>query len=417
MDRKINGNRKTFHLDLSHLMEIDEILNNDLTFHMGSKKYPIYIHTPETLSKAKETNKALNLIPNNNIHKISHFAEVPTVDLSNDRLCLLQVTVSNKNPNIPLPELLLLSYYIPQEIRLKHFQKKISSSLSDRTTYAEIKLNYYNINSTNSKIQETVWTDVEEIITPMDAAIAVLFNHPELGSANPDTASIIKYNHICSENNKSSLENLANAISKQGKGKWAQISPITDPDGKVVCYEYDVTDEKGNVLHKQGDTIYQYKLSDKTLEATDHALGGALKSSKDDIQLQNKKWSVSAGLCAESYEQKETPSRINLAKETTPQEWTITERTQNYGLYVYKNSIKIDEKGNFSIDFRNVFLRSLGAYVQFFDDKNNIIETSDLIQIPEFLRKIIQPNPQKKFFGINLRCKYSYWCSSSFICR
>ena len=397
-DEIINTNTEFFHLNILDLAKNEDMSNANLTFHIGSKKYPISAHTPETLSRAKGSNKAISLIPTDYLHKISHFAEVPLKDLPDDHICLLKVTSTNQDTSVPLPDLLLLSFYIPREIRLKHFRAKLNSPRSDEISCASSKLKHFGVDLIDSDLREAVLVDEENILTPRDAAIAVLFHHQELGSTNPDTASSIKYNHICNPNNESSLNEFATAISAQGKGKWARVSTVIGPDGKVACYEYDVKDENGNLLHEKGSPIYHYKLSEKTLEAAQRPLGNSLKTSKDDINLQNKKWSVSAGLCASSYEQETPPSEARNYVDRDNQGWTIEDRTHHYGIYVYQDSIKIGEDDTFSVNLRNIFLRSLGAYAQFFDDNGNLISIDgDLTSFPNFLRSCIQPNPEKKY--------------------
>ncbi len=390
-----NEDHNVFHFDLSYVAESTNSTHYDLAFHVGTKKYDINTHTSETILKATKSNKALSLIPKDQYHKISHFSEVPAEDIPKDRICQLRVTASRKGSGVPLPDLLLLAYHIPRETRLKYFRTKLGSSRTKEDSHVESKLIYYGVNLIDSDIHETVWDDEAYLLNPKDTAESILFHHPELGSTNPDIAVIIKHDHINSKRNKHSLDAFATAISSQGRGGWAPSS-TTEFEGNVICYDYDIKDGE-QIIHKKGDPIYSYKLSDKTLDAAGSALSVALKTSKDDNRLRNKKWSVLTGSCADSYEQKDVPSTMNRMNENTYKGWTITER-KPYLLYVYEDSINIKDN-IFSVDFRNISSRCLGAYVQFLDDKNHIIVPSDW-KDPEYLKNILQPNTQKKYLEL-----------------
>jgi hypothetical protein len=359
---------KAFHFDLGS----DAHSLSNLTLHIGLNKYDLNVHTPETLAKAALNNKAIGLMPESQRQRITHYAEVREDHLPTDRLTRIKVTTPYEDPGVSLPRLIHVSFHIPETVRRKHISKKFK----EKGHHPHPKLQAYGVDMVNEKDALEVHLLSDDFKTPLDAAKAVLFYHPELATRNVQTAAVVMDDHIYPKKNPdqwNAVNELATYISGH-HNDWCDTVQSTDKDGNKMYYEHE---EWG---HKMGDPVMVYKYSEGVEQIAKSPAGGALQTSKQDPLLQGIKWNVSQGITAK-HQENEAQESITFKAAAVEKagegfKWTVQEVTAHHGLEVDTGALRYSDE-TFSIDVKNTYLRHLCAYVQFFDESGAQIDLDD----------------------------------------
>jgi len=379
-----------------------------LTLHVGVHKHELKTHTEESLRAAALANKALAHIPEQHRTRFTHYVEIPEDHLPTDRLTRIRVTSPDDNPDIYLPKLHHLSFHIPQQHRHKHIQKKLAAT----PLHLHPKLTSLGLEQMNSQDALQINLDAENLQSPWDIAVAILFHYPELASNKPYTANIVMNDHIAPPQNINPTQynqvyTLATQISKQGPasstGGWATITSSVDQYGQPLTYGYDMG------TRKAGDPIYIYNWSDTTTQYATSPMTGAMQTASNDTSLQNQTWTVNQGKSAYEQSGGTTSSEVNksfaapraiLAETGTSFKWTVKEETPNHGLDVYADTISFNSDNTFSIQVKNTYLRSLTAYAEFFNENGDVISNPQgwQEQLPSSISSWFE-NDQKKFIS------------------
>ncbi len=350
----IDIRNNVFHFDLRHIGD-----NKTFVLNTGDKEYILKSHTAQTLEIHKKSNIALGLLVPKELRKITHYVE--GVETSTKRVQFFRVTYKSDDDKKDLPNLAMVAIYIPASIYQKHRKVKFSEPISNHYH----KLSKYGITSIeDNKDIVQILNDSDKILTPIDIAKAIVFQHPQLASMNADTATIIMDDYI----NNPKINDLAVAISSQRVDGWYSIEKSVDKEGNVLTWG------KGFKTKTEGAPVYHYKLTQKTMDAAGPAISDAVKNSKNDERLKNKKWSVNQGL-TNIHCHSTTIEKLNTLKsEDDGISFTLKNQTPGHGLEVYESSIRYKEadnptdKASFSIKVKNTYLRTLCAYVEFFDE-------------------------------------------------
>ncbi|HEV8579690.1 MAG TPA: hypothetical protein VGX68_11480, partial [Thermoanaerobaculia bacterium] len=252
--------------------------------------------------------------------------------------------------------------------------------------------------------------------SPLEVAKSLTFSHPQLATRNADTAAVVMDDHI---DTADELLAFATVISSLGpateQGGWAKISPSIDQNGQPLKWGpgYEAED------HPEGSTVYYYDLNNKIAGTADEPPGDssglgtvnqALKTSQNDMRLENQSWSVLQGTPDVRQSSDATANRFAAFKAAAPEAgeftFTLNNRTPGYGLNVPKESIDFvpdgtdPRKGQFSIDAKNTFLRTLSSYVQFLDSQGKAIDNPPgwNERLPGFLQGIFE-SPSTKYIS------------------
>ncbi|WP_157040274.1 NHL repeat-containing protein [Polaromonas naphthalenivorans] len=216
-----------------------------------------------------------------------------------------------------------------------------------------------------------------------DHAVALISNHPEIGSFDAESLNYIHQNIICSDPN---TYNLAVSLVRQGAATktenvgWATLVPFIDPNtGKVR-------------IDTNGQEVCMVKYSATTLNMVGLAIASVLPKVKNDpnlganitglpadqlnAALKGKMWVVRNGTptapgagTASSALFTRTPVANAAA--------TFTSRDVSTGPgFNIINVAGSDRTVNFTIE--NWYLRYLGLYARFLDGNGNPIKISDL---------------------------------------
>ena len=393
----------TLHFDLTHCPP-------DEAFSLSAlgRKYTLTRHTPETFSQHSQTNKALALLPAEHQSKVTHFVE--EVELPADAVGIHLVTYPNKDPN-SIPMLALPFIHIPTAAKRSHFRQKRKGAAGEAHPSS---LTHFGITSGSlaSETAAAVKLDATQVVTPFQAAETIIFNHPDLLTTRQDVASTVIYNHISMALQQDGT--LPQYLSAHGPGtddpytyivtaKNPQtgdlINPVTtDADGKPIV------DKDGNPItwpQQNGqNVVQQYKLSTGVVGTTDgtqqgnafSALAAVLKTTKDDPSLNGQSWSVQHGITSTQQSNVQPSGPSPAMKTITPYarpgaanlaaaeadaggfQWNLSNKTSTYGLDIDSGSLSYDSSSSkLSFNVKNWANRTLGAYVQFFDENGNPI--------------------------------------------
>jgi hypothetical protein len=385
----------TLHFDLSHCPSDREFSLSPL-----GRKHTLTRHTPETFSRHSLANKALALIPETQRSRVTHFVE--EVELPADAVGVHLVTYPNSDPN-SIPELALAFIHIPIAAKRRHFRQKRKGS--ERKPHATSLTHFgISLNSHSPEEAAAVRLDATQAVTPFSTAEAIIFNHPDLLSTRADVASTVIYDHIAQTlHQDNTLTQYLSTHPPESSDPYyaihtatnpqtgAPINPVTtDPDGKPIVDK----DGKPIVWPQQNgqNVVQQYKLSPGVIGSSDgkqqgaaySALAAVLQTVKNDRSLNGQLWSVRHGIASinRSNVQPQTPS---LGTRATGQvlsprsaadagggfQWNMSNKTSTYGLD--KMSLTYDSvTSTLSFNVQNWANRSLGAYVQFFDETGPI---------------------------------------------
>jgi hypothetical protein len=173
-----------------------------------------------------------------------------------------------------------------------------------------------------------------------------------------------------------SVVNLTDTIYKNPT-TWNTAQNVTDPQGNVMTAGFDLPPQTPGgppPVIKEGSVMQHYVLSDNVLFGPDSngnglqsALATPLQTANDDPALRNQCWSVNQG--KPSSPAATTPLQTSVA-DTAPSGtvvWTVNNKTPDNGLNVDPSSITFNSSLEFSITVTNSYIRTLGAYVQFYD--------------------------------------------------
>lgn len=362
-----NSAIRVLHLDLFEQLRVaTRATPGPLTFHVGIDTFAIQPHTPATRARARRNNAALALIPATHDERISHFVEVPEDVFPARSLAHLQVTMPSEDPAIYLPELVWVGFHLPRPQRLRHLQSRLETRGAPAVP---LPLMAYGVDALPHGDAESIWRDLADFQTPLEAAKALVFHHPELASNEAYAATIAMEDHIQSPANSQALNYLALEISYQGQasatGGWAKITASTDGAGTPLTFGFDLGDRRA------GEPVLTYQLSPRTTAALRAPIVGALRGSTDDRRLQNRGWSVQPGIAA-FHQPGAGSARVRTQRGGLT--WTQEKVTPDNGLTTDASSIRFDESTrNFSLEVKNHFLRSLGAYAQFVDVEGKVI--------------------------------------------
>lgn len=367
---------KNFHIMLPRQKEKLRLIVN-------GKSYPLQQHNESSLKQAQRSNRALTMMSKDKLLELNYFVSIDEKNLAQDHLSRLQIVSDDNKEGFKLPKLHYFSYYIPEKCRKVYYQNKLKQS-------GNFKHAHYNLlglkqnNLLGATLNETamLFADMDEVLSPMDIAKSIIFQHPNLANTQPYTATIIMNDHIAPSPEEdleqyNRLYKFAMDIKAQGADAWCQRTYSVNPSTKEpLVYEYDV------LGHKAGEKVEIYNLSTNTLSASKDALSGALGTASEDTKLNGTSWHLMYGMPAETTEQEaykveqmKDQELRGLEKESSNIKWTLKEGTALPGLYYDKKTLKYN-KDTFSIDVRNVHLRTLCTYVQFLDDSGKPLPNS-----------------------------------------
>ncbi|MCA6943436.1 hypothetical protein LF927_19845 [Pectobacterium polaris] len=392
---------------------------------VGEHSFPLTLHDEHSLARAAAGNPALGMAVRHGQHCISHYAEIPKECFLPHHVTLIKVVGEKNGPfHSSLPDLYHLSYHIPDAHLRRHARRHVAR-LAVRNAGAALpgKLSAMGVNALHLTRELIDTGDLlvaaNAMKSPWDTACSILFSHPELSNSQAYAATIVMNDHIAPPADMDAAQynrvyELALALSRQGPATpdsgFATYSQVVAPDGTKMIYEFDWLGKDGKVIFPAGDPVMQYNLSGETENGCAAPVANALSSSRNDSRLQNQNWSVSQSSSLDVREVTEASLRSQQTPELLKagsRLWTATNATPNHGLSVNADSINYSpDKQDFSIDFKNTYLRQLGVFIEFFKDSamqqpidNPKVNGSWPFYFPQELASLFE-TPSQKAIGV-----------------
>jgi hypothetical protein len=349
------------HFSLAHLEQ-----DRGFELRAGVRRYALRPHTDATRRAHAAGNAALARLAPEVLGLITHYAE--DVELPNRSAMILRVVSPGVGDPAALPPLAALALHVPRAARLAHRQSKIAQGALHFALF-----DFLGIDQPGSGDLLRLSLDADDILTPAETATTLVFQHPQLATVNPTTASVIVDDHIRAAANSMRLSRFGAAIRDQGT-TWSGTVYSTDYLGNVLTW--------GPNFPKSGQPVETYQLSSITLTAAGAPLALPLSTSQDDARLRNASWSSQQGIGSVSQDLSLSHVAARLARRPRAHaiglgdpssDFTLDNLTPGYGLDVDDSSLvftpdpSIQGGGTVSINVKNSYLRSLWAYVRFTD--------------------------------------------------
>lgn len=364
----------------------------ELVLMVDGQRHKVMKHTPETLEKAREKNAALAVMAQDRLKDVMYYAEVRKDGLGRGdgfdrRLHRLQVVSAGRDGNgFTLPKMYHHSFYIPACHKERFLEQEALDQAGDGVFW-DAKMSMYGADYADAcarlsgqglgkpQLMERISQinrDIDLVLTPMDIAKSLLFQHPDLANAQPYTAAVVMNRHIAppvtyDREQYQKLLDFATAIGAKGEEGWAFRTYAWDEKKKeAMTYEYDV------LGHKAGDKVEIYDLNEDVLKDAKDPLKGALRTASQDKSLQNQSWHLKHGQGAQCQEFKtrqwmDQKKAMAAPKAGKGAKWTVSQGASMCGVEIKDNTLKVSGD-TLKVDALNSFLRTLAAYVEYLDD-------------------------------------------------
>ena len=350
---------------------------------IGQHRYalsPVYAAHP-ALAKVRRTNSVLAKLPDSAITHVVENILVPNA---------VNLAYTIKDPDTSTGTWGMSSVYlIPPKSSFVHAYNAIRKELrfASQLTLSAKRKKYGLLPALS--LQDLL--DEQDLLDTTDWATAMVNLHPEMLSAEPNSAAFIQANYI---QGKPATFQLSEILASQGVATrqespgndnpqgWATLVPYTDDDG--------VTPLKNTTGNNKGLILYDAKWQPATVAPfVAAAMKPALRSVKDDTSLGADITAGRANLSSNDltgtlWYRKDGVASVDQSSEAPPPpddvKYTLTNVTPNYNGYSLTATVTPDDK--VTLNFTNWYLRWLGVYIQFYKDDQPGETPIEASQIP-----------------------------------
>jgi hypothetical protein len=271
--------RRTLHYDFSQLAP-----HQDYTLHVCMEAFPLRAHTAASRDRARDEHAFLRHVPDTNL---THYAENQL--LPSDAVALMQVTRPDTVDGHVAEHTVHLAIHVPQAgrhaARLHARQHLLKSG-------GHVHLKLQRLGLTAAQLG-----DVDPVFPPgidswqdaVDAASAVMFQHPSLVNLSTDKGGAIPAYilEVCIQTAINRAPDLPSTILSAGDG-WMKTIRALGPDGQPL------SDSDGN-------PVFGRRLNVNVQRALTGALAIAIRLSRDDDFLKGQTWNVQYGVTSAPY--------------------------------------------------------------------------------------------------------------------
>lgn len=315
-------------------------------------------HTAASLAAARDTNRALSLLPD---HQVTHY--VPEIRLPADAAQLLFVTTPSRVAGAKLPTLLLTKIHIPKAAYRRAVSRRYARGPAFHKPHPALLM----AGVQDSGSDPNLPPDVHDWLSAFDAAVSIVFQHAELLNIGPDTAGTV-----------TDIITFANGISDLATQIFNQVQDHQqNPSAENWVLQKPYTKRDGD------PDKWRYVWSDTTQDWMAGPMKDSLRQTKNDPLLQSSSdvagcYTVQHGVTALGSPQGgDVPQLrgVHLAAarprrlgEGGPS-WTVNDYTPQHG-FTYNGDVEL-KGGTFSASFTNSWLRWLSGYVEFLGPDNS----------------------------------------------
>ena len=384
----------TLHFDLSHCPR-------DVVFTLsagGGRHYILrrYDEAPGKLAEHRRANRALGLLPDAQLRRITHFIE--NAEFDSEALSMRSVVYPSRLPGAPLPELALVFIHIPREHRRRALRQLRGRGVS---LPPDKILQHYGVvpEAVAGEMEIDVRLDAAHILPPLAAAQAIVFHHPEIGTTNTVVAEQVFQQHIrYTQAFRDLTEYVSDHGPETGNGWYQQtyatwVNPDTGLEEPAEAND-NLVDATGNKVSwpqlKGKPAIPQYELSDEFNSPDSGVMGAAtavihevLRAVEDDDSLNGHLWTRQNGMTEQRLTNVDPVSGARRAPSSSVRDasrgWTVRNKTSSYGLEVYPDQLAFSPQDNtLTLPVKNWLNRYLGAYVRFLREDGTPILRCDI---------------------------------------
>lgn len=448
--------RSTLHFDLTGFTQDREFT----LLAGGGRKVPLkrYADHPSKMNEHRRKNLALAMIPDENLHRLTHFCE--DVELSASKTSMRRVVFPSLDHH-PLPEIAMAFMHTPRShvmaAHARFFRKTRRTPLPHALSAYGVSQEQYHslVVSAASGIAHQVHYDATLIQPPGVTAQSIVLSHPELGSVSPGVMEFLKTEYLNPATNPD-MSDLVQYIqdSLAGEGpycwynkSWVMWSENEDGSGQLVPAQVNT-----DIQYQNGETVTDWPIADGTnyqgmpcynltdefdppngnpnnpsvIEASTPVVNSTLLATKNDESLNGVLWTKQSGVTnisstsvsaptTQARSQKRVTSESRFATEHShlaatskvataagsAKGFTLKSMTSNYGLEVHDLSFNIVNQ-TLTIPLKNWPSRYLGAYIQFQKEDGSVILRKDIPNWPDnlpldFVKVIFQPSDSKNY--------------------
>ncbi len=339
----------TLHFDLSFLPKGD----TPLWLHVGTERIALCRHTEKSRTRCSTDQSIIGRLP---AERVTHYAE--KVSTPSDGVQLLLLKTPSQLPDARLDTLLLSMIHLPRAARRKMVENHRAENHPDAAK-AHPKLLQYGLEM-NMLADASPIVDVHDYKTAFDVACSLVYHHQELVNTGATTGarvhSIIEYANGTSDLAMSIYKQALEHQKDPGQQNWTYETPYLDGNGRPTQRSY-------------------YDWSDGTKEWMKGPMLHSIRRAKNDTQLEST--ATNAGV----YTVTEGTTNVNAPQPQSPVAqaevlesgtyWTINNLTPKHG-FSQTDPVRL-ENNQFSVSFKNDWLRWLSGYVEFLGADGSVV--------------------------------------------
>ena len=320
-------------------------------------------HDRESRDRHRELNPALQMVTD---ESLTHFVE--DVDLPAD--AMQSFAVRGKLASTGEAALAGLHIHLPSHVARVTSQFRAARG---RGAVGTAKMRLCGIGGGSGTIDDLMGAG--DFYTPLDAALALIFHYAEIMNIDLDQGATIldMINTLpCTDDDPNCMpfigelafhlaeswpatESGMTTFNAQTVKAWAQLVPLTDTDGNVV-------------FDQQGETIYNYDISDESMAASEHPVREIVKAIFDDEQFEGSNWHDQTAITVS-----EVPNTAGQTAGTAVQlKAEYPAGTAAHGVHFISEPSFDELTRKVTLEVRNDFLRSVSTFVGFANEAGEL---------------------------------------------
>jgi hypothetical protein len=388
------------HFDFSHLQRENAAL--ELKFVNQNTEAVIRSHTPETRLLFKSQNTLLGALSQPELDSFTHYVEEAM--FSTEEVSFNIITYPSTRPDAVAGEIAAMFNYIPRKsvrkaVKLMHSDNQLAVPARLRLRTGNRLLAGLDVSAPDALDKLTLHHEHSSLtVTVLDTALSIVMQHPEIASVMADVQYRIAEEIIMEDPYFDDFWPYIADHSASSPEPWYQNTYVKDPNGVAMEPMSGLKDAQGNTLvwptkeigGKQVSVIPQYNLTAGVEKVLLPLVQSVLKRVKDTPWLKGSNWSALNGsTCESSVSDQSDPvlKAKHLSGQAAAIDWTIVNKTSEYGLDLFKDSLQFDAKTNkISFNVKNWPNRGLGVYCRF--QKAGAAENEFITDLPDWTNDI-----------------------------
>jgi hypothetical protein len=351
---------------LFHLALGDVRVQGELHVEIRGRLLPLQAHDAASLRAAASDHPTLAMLPEAARASFTHFAQVDDDALPADSLTWIRVVVPAPD-GIHLHQIVRTGLHVPPAFVRAHARRRLARL--GRLGHPHLAHLGLAGDLGDDEAAVEAYVAAQTLVDEFSTATSLAMHHPLLANTQPSTTIVVREDHVAPDPRENpvqynALKALARTIDEFPGDEWSPRIPCIDQNGEQMRAEFDIVDEDGKVVIKDGQAMYTNDVVDPVLQSSLPVVSGALRTSADDSLLQNKLWAVDPGepVVERDKDVGGEPWAVVDALQAELFRWTADLRTRRFGLKVLADTISVDEADKLTVGIDNIYSRTLYAY-------------------------------------------------------